>query len=139
MRWALLVAALSAHAAEPGYVDPATCQPCHTRIVESYRQTGMGRSFAKVSTAPRLDEFFHQPSGRYYSVVQRSGEKFLRRFQAGSTNVLEKGIDYVIGSGNHSQTFLHRDPRGRLIELPVSWYSARGGYWAMSPGYDRPD
>ena len=43
------------------------------------------------------------------------------------------------GSGNHSQTFLHLDPRGRLIELPLSWYSGRGGYWAMSPGYDRPD
>jgi hypothetical protein len=25
------------------------------------------------------------------------------------------------------------------MELPVSWYSERGGYYAMSPGYDRPD
>jgi Flp pilus assembly protein TadD len=45
----------------------------------------------------------------------------------------------VIGSGNHSKTFVHRDVSGRLREVPVSWYSERGGYWAMSPGYDRPD
>src|SRR5258706_8077232 len=138
MRWVLLVA-VTAHAAEPGYVDPVTCRPCHARIVESYVKTGMGRSFAKASAAPPLTEFFHETSGRYYSVVERSGENFLRRSQAGGANVIEKRIDYAIGSGNHSQTFLHRDPRGRLIELPVSWYSQRGGYWAMSPGYDRPD
>jgi predicted CXXCH cytochrome family protein len=26
-----------------------------------------------------------------------------------------------------------------LIELPLGWYAAKGGYWAMNPGYDRPD
>ena len=43
-----------------------------------------------------------------------------------------------IGSGNHARTFLHRSPDGRLLQMPVSWYAERGGYWAMSPGYDRP-
>jgi Flp pilus assembly protein TadD len=140
MRWILLLAAiLTAQAAEPGYVDPATCRPCHARIVESYGKTGMGRSFSKAVSVPPLADFTHQASGRSYSVVQRSGENYLRRSQAGGSNVIEKRIDYVIGSGNHSQTFLHRDPGGRLLELPVSWFSERGGYWAMSPGYDRPD
>jgi Flp pilus assembly protein TadD len=138
MRWILiLIAALTAHSAEPGYVDPAACRPCHEQIADSYSKTGMARSFAKARAAPPLTEFFHQPSERYYSVVERSGETYLRRSQAGGVNVIEKRIDYAIGSGNHSQTFLHRDPRGRLIELPVSWYSEGG--WAMSPGYDRPD
>jgi hypothetical protein len=129
MRWTLLLAAaLSAYAAEPGYVDPATCWPCHARIFESYRKTGMGRSFAKVDASPPAVEFFHEASGRYYSVVERDGAPYLRRHQAGATNVIEKRIDYVIGSGNHSKTFLHRDPRGRLFELPLSWYAERGGY-----------
>jgi len=74
MRWVLLVA-LTAHAAEPGYVDPGACRPCHARIVESYLKTGMGRSFAKASTVPPLTEFLHQTSERHYSVVERSGEK----------------------------------------------------------------
>ena len=99
----------------------------------------MGRSFAAASAVPALTEFLHPPSARYYSVVERSGANYLRRFQTGPANVLEKRIDYVIGSGNHSRTFLHRDQRGRLIELPVSWYAERGGYWGISPGYDRPD
>ena len=59
--------------------------------------------------------------------------------EPGSANVIEKRIDYVIGSGNHSRTFIYRNERDKLIELPVSWYSENGGYWAMSPGYDRSD
>jgi len=135
----LLICGISAYAAESGYVDPVACQPCHSRIFESYRKTGMGRSFAKAGSPPTLAEYFHPASKRFYSVVQRAGQTYLRRVEMGSTNVVEKRIDYVIGSGNHSQTFVHRDPRGKLIELPVSWYAEKAGYWSMSPGYDRPD
>jgi predicted CXXCH cytochrome family protein len=34
---------------------------------------------------------------------------------------------------------VHRAENGTLLELPVSWYADKGGYWAMSPGYDRPN
>jgi predicted CXXCH cytochrome family protein len=139
MRWVLLAALLSrAFAAEPGYIDPAACRPCHVKIFESYRKTGMARSFAKVEAVPPLREFWHEPSERFYSVVVRGGMPYMRRVQEGSANVIEKRIDYAIGSGSHSKTFLHRDAGGRFIELPVSWYS-EGSAWAMSPGYDRPD
>lgn len=66
----------------------------------------------------------------------------MRRHQVGpngtEVNVVEKTIDLAIGSGNHAITYLTRTPRGRLLELPLSWYS-RDQAWAMSPGYDRPD
>jgi hypothetical protein len=52
---------------------------------------------------------------------------------------MEKSIDFIIGSGNHARTFLHRSPRNTLIELPLGWYADKGGHWAMNPGYDRPD
>ncbi len=51
-------------------------------------------------------------------------------------NVDELQIDYVMGSGNHVRTYLHRAVRGTLIELPLAWYAEKGGYWAMNPGYD---
>jgi hypothetical protein len=52
-------------------------------------------------------------------------------------NSLGKAADYVVGSGNHARTYLHRTPNGKLIELPLTWYSEKGGYWHMSPAYDR--
>ena len=43
-----------------------------------------------------------------------------------------------MGSGNHSRAYLNRTGRGILIELPLAWYSEKGGYWDVNPGYDTP-
>ena len=76
-------------------------------------------------------------------MVARDGRYYQRRWQIGfdgkETNVDEKQVDFVIGSGNHSFTYLHLTSRGALQVLPLSWYSEKGGYWDMSPGYDQPD
>jgi predicted CXXCH cytochrome family protein len=146
-----------------GYADAAGCATCHAEIARTYAATGMARGFSKLTPekgsgvifGPRTNEnytrpLFHKASNRYYTIAQRDGRLFQRRHQAGfegrETNVLELEAHYVIGSGNHARTFLHRTPSGRLVQLPLSWYAnegqgARGkgrGYWEMSPGYDRP-
>jgi tetratricopeptide (TPR) repeat protein len=76
-------------------------------------------------------------------MLQRDGQWYQRRHQIGyegkEDNATEMRIDYVIGSGNHARTYLHRTADNHLVEMPVSWYSENGGYWAMSPGYDRPN
>jgi Flp pilus assembly protein TadD len=133
-------------ASQSDYVDGAVCASCHEDVAETYRKTGMGRSFSVPAAASMVEDFahansiFHQPSGLRYTMAERNGEFFERRSQAGfdgkETNVMEERIDYVIGSGNHSRSYLHRAPDGQLIELPVSWYAEGSGYWAMSPGYD---
>ena len=137
---------LVTQASHSDYVDGAVCASCHQDVAETYRKTGMGRSFFIPTAANVVEDYahantvFHQPSGLRYTMVERNGEFFERRSQAGfdgkETNVMEERIDYVIGSGNHSRSYLHRAPDGQLIELPVSWYSENHGYWAMSPGYD---
>jgi predicted CXXCH cytochrome family protein len=136
VRWILLLVVFGARAAEPGYVDPAACKPCHPAIFESYQRTGMGRSFAKVTGVPPLAGYLHRGSQRNYSVATHDGAWFLQRT---SPLFLEKRIDYTIGSGNHSRTYAHSNEQGRLIELPLSWYAEDGGVWRMSPGYDRAD
>lgn len=107
----------------------------------------MGRSFSKASAANVVEDFArvnsvdHRASGMRYEMVERNGEFFERRSQRGfdgsETNVMQERIDYVVGSGNHARTYLHRAANGQLIELPVTWYAESKGYWAMSPGYDR--
>jgi predicted CXXCH cytochrome family protein len=108
----------------------------------------MGRSFRQIQADDLLPGFDgqsveNQPSGMRYTMQDHDGQFVERRSQVGfhgeETNVVDKKVDYVIGSGNHARTFLHRDAQGRLIELPVSWYAEKSGYWAMSPGYDRRD
>ncbi len=120
------------------------CAGCHREISESYKSTGMGRSFALPSAATvGSGSYYHAPSASHFSVLERRGHYFQRRHQLNAegreVNVLEKAIDYVMGSGNSARTFLHRTPQDKLIELPLGWYAEKGGFFAMSPGYDRPD
>src|SRR5436305_7426130 len=73
-------------------------------------------------------------------MTRRDGAYYQRRWQIGLAgnpiNVEELKIDYVMGSGNHARSYLHRTDRGTLIELPLGWYSEAGDHWGMSPGSD---
>jgi predicted CXXCH cytochrome family protein len=138
----------SSRISDAGYVEPAACSECHREIAESYARTAMARTFGAAQSENEFPElkrgdFRHNASEEFFTVYTRDGRSYLKRHQAGFdgavTNVLEARIDYRIGSGNHARSYIGRTKAGELIELPVSWYAERGGYWAMSPGYDRPD
>jgi Flp pilus assembly protein TadD len=128
------------------YIDATVCADCHADKAAGYQKTGMGRSFARVrpENTPAFGKpFRHKMSDSYFAMITRDGKLYQRRWQIGfdgkETNVDEKQADFVVGSGNHSKTYLHLTSRGALQVLPLSWYSEKGGYWDMSPGYDQPD
>ena len=131
------------------YVDSSACAGCHAAIAQTYRQTGMGRAFFRprpenaVEDYERRNTFHHRVSDRQYTMLRRDGKLYQRRHQIGfdgrETNVVEKEVHFVLGSGNHARSYLHRTSEGKLVQLPVGWYAQKGGFWAMSPGYDRPD
>src|SRR5262245_45151931 len=97
---------------QKGYVSPRLCQPCHAEIFAHYAATGMGRSFSRIDSVPVVEDwsaaFTHQPSGRVYKLIQRDGGFYMRRTLSGGGEAVEKQIHYVIGSGNHSRTYLTR-------------------------------
>ena len=131
------------------YADPKLCAACHPAIAKTYRQNGMGRSFSPprpeilVEDFSKNNTYYHQASETYYQMLNRAGVLVQRRWQQGfdgkESNVDEKQIDYIVGSGNHMRTYLHRNADGTLLELPLAWYAEKGGYWAMNPGYDTSD
>ena len=108
----------------------------------------MGRSFYRPATAHTIEDYSRQPqyyhalSDSHYAMTIRNGQYFQRRWQVDASgkeiNVEEVRIDYVMGSGNHARSYLHRTERGMLIELPLGWYPDKGGEWGMAPGSDTP-
>ena len=106
----------------------------------------MGRSFGGAAASNTIEDytknnrFYHAASGTWFEMFTRGGECFERRYQIGyggkQTNIDETRVDYYLGSGNHARSYLRRTSDGRLVQLPVTWYSENGGAWAMSPGYD---
>jgi tetratricopeptide (TPR) repeat protein len=119
------------------YVDTAGCVTCHRDIAEAYRKTAMAKSFYRAASFE--GKYFHRASDRYYEISGGGMIRYQIGFDGGRTNQMRRSIDYVVGSGSHARTFLNRGADGRLTELPVSRYSEKGGYFGMSPGYDRPD
>jgi hypothetical protein len=87
-------------------------------------------------------QFYHAASRTYYSMTEHKGKYYQRRWQRGfdgkPENIEELQIDYVMGSGNHVRTYLHREQDDTLIELPLAWYAELSGHWGMNPGYDNP-
>jgi predicted CXXCH cytochrome family protein len=128
------------------YAAPGSCANCHAGIAASYAHTGMAHSFYRPTTENMVEDyakgakFYHELSKTYFGMSHRDGKFFQKRWQTGYagdvTNVDELQIDYVMGSGNHVRTYLHRNANGTLVELPLAWYAEKGGHWGMNPGYD---
>lgn len=134
---------------QSAYATPESCLYCHSEIAKSYAQTGMARSFQRLDHASHVKDFwshgaiYNRASDRSYTLGKKDGAYFVERSQTSwdgqRTNIERMSMDYAIGSGDHARSYLHLSPEGKLLELPVSWYSEQGGIWAMSPGYDAPD
>jgi Flp pilus assembly protein TadD len=116
-------------------------------VAAHFSKTGMGRSFYKLQPSNAVEAFgkpfYHAASESYLVMFERGGKYYQRRWQKGfdgsEINVDEKTVDYVMGSGNHGRTYLHVSARNAVQQLPLGWYSEKGGYWAMAPGFDRAD
>jgi tetratricopeptide (TPR) repeat protein len=93
-----------------------------------------------VEDYKQKNHYYSSLSDTHYAMIIRDGGYYQRRWQVGlngvETNVEEMKVDYVLGSGDEARSYLHQTSRNTLIELPLGWYSERGGYWAMSPGFD---
>jgi tetratricopeptide (TPR) repeat protein len=155
-RWMVLlisgatIASVQLGAANPvpsdNYVDSRICANCHAAIARGYESTGMANSFSTANVGNVFEgtvhagSYDHAAAGIHYSMLERRGRYYQRRlqfdYQGKETNVEEKQIDFVLGSGRHSRTFLHLTNRGTLQELPLGWYAELGGHWGMNPGYD---
>lgn len=140
-----LLICLPAWGREPGYVDTAVCAGCHKHAAEGYSRSGMARSFGVAREGTEAAQtppgkFHHALTDQDYAVSRRNGKLYMIRstegYDGNAADVIEKDMDYWIGSGNHARSYLSRGSNGKLVELPLTWYSEGGGHWGMSPGYD---
>ena len=127
------------------YVGDDNCKSCHLEIHENFHKTGMGRSLYKPSASNEIEDFenenvvYDKKSDYYYKVIKKGGDYYQVEFRKDKdgniTHELEKKIEYVIGSGNNTRSYLYSE-NGFFFEMPVSWYSEKAK-WDMSPGYEK--
>lgn len=129
-----------------GYVEDQVCRDCHVSHYDSYQHVGMAQSFKSVPNAKRIEKFgevfYHELSNRYYQMLLDGDDMTFRRFQKDASgneiNSIEVPVDWVLGSGNRTRSYLYQTDHGEIFQLPIGWYT-EGQYWEMSPGFEAPD
>jgi hypothetical protein len=125
-----------------GYVGSRTCEPCHSKIYETYSKTRMGRSLERAATAltagmVRSASIHEETSNQHFDVFEREGRLFQSQYAgAPGQEVFRETheIEWIIGSGTNG--FAAVTTNGPyLFQAPLSFYS-KIGTWALSPGYE---
>lgn len=124
------------------YVGAQACVECHAEQYDSYQLTAHSRALSPVAPdqEPADGEFFNEASRRHYRIYRRDGQLRQHESMRDEQGVIaeqDHAMDWLIGSGRHSRSYLV-DIDGFLVESPVTWYTSRR-QWDMSPGYNRAD
>ncbi len=126
-----------------GMVGMQTCRSCHADIYDSYIQTGMGQSFGLADvhkTAARFDEqaaiYDANKDLYYYPFLQDSMIHVLEFRLDGKDTTYQRieKIDYVIGSGHHTNSHLI-NKNGYVYQAPITYYT-QDQKWDLAPGFE---
>jgi Tfp pilus assembly protein PilF len=108
----------------------------------------MARSFARPGADAAAEDFSrargaHAPSQRQYALALEGEDYLFRRYQTDDDggdeiNVFEQKVDWILGSGNKTRSYLYQTESGELFQLPIAYYTDEK-MWYMAPGYDRKD
>lgn len=125
------------------YVDDKQCGMCHGELYDSFKEVGMSQSFYKPGEQAYIEDFenniyYHASSQRYYEMI-KDDHLYFKRYQVDTqgdtTNEFTRKVDWIMGSGNKSRSYIYQTDNGELFLLPIAWYSDIDE-WNMAPGFN---
>lgn len=133
------------YVANPGYVGPMACTPCHHDRVtaclpSSHFQTCRPPTVSKLPRGfdPGQGKF-QRPGEKTSFETKRDGNRFVQiasETTAGSTRTVESTIDLILGAKAVSdEVYLSWRADNSMWELPIAWVYANDS-WGAS-GFDR--
>jgi len=126
------------------YVGINTCMQCHANVHQSFIKTGMGQSLGAADTLKSIAEIsghqvlYDEYKDLSYQPYWQANQLWLKEFRLdenGDTSFQqEKRIDYVIGSGQHTNSHLWEE-NAYYHQAPFTWY-AQEGKLDFPPGFE---
>jgi hypothetical protein len=125
------------------YVGMDACKSCHYQIFETFQHTGMGQSFHYATNEKssalfgREHQVFDSVSNFYYYPFWRNDSLFIREFRLennDTTHSLEKYINYIVGSGHHTNSHLIFE-NNFVYQAPITFY-VQQQKWDLAPGFE---
>lgn len=147
-------AAAAAHAASPWlnvydtsvhYVGMNTCRGCHSEIYNTFIQTGMGQSFDHATRLKSAADFspahaivYDKDLDFYYKPYWKNDSLYILEYRLEGRDTVhrhEQRIDYIIGSGQHTNSHLFT-VNGYTYQAPITYYTQKK-QWDLAPGYEK--
>ena len=129
-----------------GYVGSAACNKCHEDICRTFARHPMGKSAALTPGAADLEDLsapkaeFSAKDGTRYKVEKLDDKILHHEIKTDSQGRVlydqAVAISLAIGSGTRGKTYAANHD-GILLQSPISWYASKGGYFELSPGYEK--
>jgi len=124
------------------YVGAHTCMLCHQNIYDSFMHTGMGESFdiaTKQKSSARFgnhEVVYDKFKDFYYHPFWKKDSLYVLEYRLKGHDTIyrhEQQINYVIGSGQHTNSHIYR-VNGFLYQAPITFYT-QSGKWDLAPGF----
>lgn len=125
------------------YVGATTCGNCHTGIAHSFAHTGMGLSLDVASPSKSAlwgktpNPLFDSLNNLWYAPLWKDSALFLLEYRlegGDTTHFREERVDYVIGSGHHTNS--HLMVRNDFVtQMPFTYYTQQGKL-DFPPGFE---
>jgi tetratricopeptide (TPR) repeat protein len=119
------------------------CRNCHADVYDTYIQTGMGQSFGSADwhkTAAKFGKehiIYDKEKDMHYYPFLKDSILFVLEYRLEGEDTtyqrLEK-IDYIIGSGHHTNSHL-LNRNGYIYQAPITYYT-QDGKWDLAPGFE---
>ena len=132
------------HADDVKYVGIETCAECHQDKHSTFIHTGMGLSFDSA-TRQKSSAKFGMDHVVYDSVLDLSyypfwedDSLFVKEFriaEGDTTHQLSKRINYIVGSGQHTNSHLIFE-NGYFLQAPITFY-VQDDKWDLAPGFEK--
>ena len=129
------------HSDTVAYVGKETCKQCHYKIYESYMQTAMGQSFRFATSenssidTPKLVNDPHKNLSYVGSWKNDSlWLKEYRLFENDTIHIIDKKVDFIIGSGHHTNSHLFAQ-NGYVHQMPYTYYT-QDKIFDLPPGFE---
>jgi Flp pilus assembly protein TadD len=127
------------------YVGMETCKSCHIEKYNSYIQTGMGQSFGHATMQKSAADFnpahalvYDKNLDFYYKPYWNGESLYVMEYRLQGTDTVHKRIqqiDYVIGSGQHTNSHIFRSGEGYFYQAPITFYTQKKK-WDLAPGFE---
>lgn len=125
------------------YVGMNTCRQCHPDIYDSFIKTGMGLSFdfaGKAKSSARFDKhslITDTIKKLFYYPYWKNDSLMIDEFRMDGRDTTFKRtekIDYIIGSGQHTNSHL-MNVNGYVFQVPATYFTQKGT-WDLPPGFE---